>query len=1091
MILVPTNKVLATVAKLDAQDPVAARTFLQFALYESMCDQAEAARVEVEPYVLAKMVDTLETARRTMLRNHIGKSIDANGNSEDLPYAQGIAVLETHIEKSLSGIMATIFNRKHPRGEGGRWIHANVSAGTTASLTPMEAQDSLHNTAEDKANGWKSQGFITDTTPITMQHRKHGAGGNPVSGSSGVVETTTTVGRLRNDARRLEDNEAGKYKLEGISVTNANKPPAANAKTRVALDIMAAAMGGDKGMGRRLTSGLPMDRDTGENKPQDQNAAEWNRISSAGDRQSYRRMSMTGDLLSRISAPGSTLDTVGGLAQLVGQMGPEAEKVLGPGVRRTAYRYRGTERRPDRALVKGVNEATAAANSLDANKHDESPGAAERNMRSIGAGRSLITGEATRHGGLAVGRGERSAPSSDADPVAMTNHYWMDEKVSEDFRTLGMRGDAAVVNMLDLLPDKVLTELAVESGEIPPSQGVIINAAGKVVTQAVGYNGDHYLPFDLKNLNALHGGQYVRTRAAGGPTTEDLYTGLLSGARQIQVVSNSGVFTVEFDPDLRGGRRYSDKAGRMISRYGKLLETVVAGNIWQTDLPPEKLEELKQNALKSSMGDPTTYREHLNILRNRERLASSIAGEDDDTVLEEAANNHALRAAVKEAQTRKIQRIQPMSTSERAHVMDTARRRYEIENKNMGARPLRLDGPGYERALKTLRQEFPYFIRQAKWQSLPDYLKVRGIQNKTEFRHFYPADQGHVAPGQVHFKQHQVPQHAGAAAPTAREVPGVPPAAAREVAGAAPVAPVSVASQARFVREMAKTVSGALSSLFLHTPDGKLPVPPEGKTFAERDAMAASEYTPAQFAKYKLETLENEVGPSGTATAFTRWLLNTAPESQRNKIVAALPEVKSLSEDDPDAEEINRAGVRLASLLDAVFPFAPASDGDPVVASPGERSPKPQRFPDIPTTVGAEAYDTFLAGAVVTDPAFAAAVGELRAMPLLEDGKFDDDAAANQIVEALDAYEGEPTESGKPPLLAALTAHQKAWSFIKARHAAIVLAKIGGTPSDADPFAFSGPVGKAVRRKVVVHKVNDPFSQRVRIALRKALEESR
>lgn len=1097
MMLVPTNKVLSIVAKMDRQDPSAARTFLQFALYESMCDQAEAARDEVEPYVLAKMIDTLETARKTMLRNHVGKSINANGDSEDLPYAQGIAVLETHIEKSLSSILATIFNRKHPRGADGRWIHANVGGGTTASLTPMAAQASLHNEAEDKANDWKSQKLITDTTPITMHHRAHGAGGNPISGPAAVVSTTTTIGRLRNDARQLEDNEAGKYKLEGISVTNANKPPAANAKTRVALDIMAAAMGGDKGMGRRLTSGLPMDRDTGENKPQDQNAAEWNRISSAGDRQSYRRMSMTGDLLSRISAPGSTLDTVGGLAQLVGQIGPEAEKVLGPGVRRTAYRYRGTEKRPDRALVRGVAEANASARRLDVRPGKKDldsydPAKNAHTQSAVNAERSRLVDAAGVRGGMVSGRGaDRTAPNPDADLVALTNHYWMDQRVPADFRTMGMRGDAAVVNLLDRLPSKELTELAVESGEMPPSQGVIINANGDVVTQAVGYNGDHYLPFDLKNLNSLHGGQYVRTRAAGGPTTEDLYTGLLSGARQIQVVSNSGVFTVEFDPDLRGGRRYSDKAGRMISRYGKLLETIVAGNIWQTDLPPEQIAELKQNALKSSQGDPAVYTEHLGILTRRARLASSIVGEDDELALEEAANNVALAAALKEAEERKAQGSRPMSTGERGRVMDDARRVYELKNKNTGARPLRLDGPGYDRALKTLRQEFPYFIRQAKWQSLPNYLKTRGIQNKQEFRHFYPADQGHVKPGQIHFKN-KIPQRSGTTEPVSTDAGktgavSLPDAVVRS----APAIAVSTVSQAKFQREATKIVGAALGPLLEFAPPGMV-APTNAETPAERDAQAADDYSPAWFVHYKLTQLRDKpgVGKAGASTAFTKWLLTEAPESQRDKVIAGIPEAVAMADTEPEFNSgvVEQAGNKLVSLVEASFPFATAMEGTaPEMTTPGDRGWKPQRFPDIPTSVGAEAYDAFLADKIVSDPAFATAVKEFRQMPLLEDGKFDDQAAANLIEEDLDTYDNERSESGRGPLLATLTAHQKAWSFIKARHAAIILAKIGGTPSDADPFALS----KSVRRKVIVHKVNDPFSQRVRIALRKALEESR
>ena len=73
-----------------------------------------------------------------------------------------------------------------------------------------------------------------------------------------------------------------------------------------------------------------------------------------------------------------------------------------------------------------------------------------------------------------------------------------------------------------------LYNLQLASGNTPPSEGVIINANGQIVTQAVGYGDDHYLPFNLKNLKALKGGEYIRTRSVGGLTSEDIYTGLIS-----------------------------------------------------------------------------------------------------------------------------------------------------------------------------------------------------------------------------------------------------------------------------------------------------------------------------------------------------------------------------------------------------------------------------------------------------------------------------------------------------------------------------------------------------------------------------------
>ena len=43
---------------------------------------------------------------------------------------------------------------------------------------------------------------------------------------------------------------------------------------------------------------------------------------------------------------------MGAFARFAGTYGPEAEKVLDPRVRQTAYRYRGTEKEPDIELMR-------------------------------------------------------------------------------------------------------------------------------------------------------------------------------------------------------------------------------------------------------------------------------------------------------------------------------------------------------------------------------------------------------------------------------------------------------------------------------------------------------------------------------------------------------------------------------------------------------------------------------------------------------------------------------------------------------------------------------------------------------------------
>ena len=78
-------------------------------------------------------------------------------------------------------------------------------------------------------------------------------------------------------------------------------------------------------------------------------------------------MAALGSATRALSDPGSDVHLAGAMASIVGRLGPEAEAVLGPGMRRTAYRYRGTERRPDA----NMRAATGRANNLAASLEQE------------------------------------------------------------------------------------------------------------------------------------------------------------------------------------------------------------------------------------------------------------------------------------------------------------------------------------------------------------------------------------------------------------------------------------------------------------------------------------------------------------------------------------------------------------------------------------------------------------------------------------------------------------------------------------------------------------------------------------------------
>jgi len=1036
MTLQPVTGVLKAVAQVERQDPRAARMLVQLGLFESLADQSEQVWPEIGPAVLTNMGDVVAKARSIMLRSQVGKALDGVNEPVDLEYAEGLAVLDEYVAKSLSGSLLSMFNRKHPRDGSGRFTTVSVGSQTDPNQPVDTRQSGHHQEALSAVERMKRAGLVQPDTPLVLHHiRLDPNTGRPIPGATHKI---TNPARVDNLAQRLQGiaNSDPNTLLTAISLDKGDIP-ASNAKQRAALDLIASTFGPDRGA-TRLLNALPMDAQ-GNPVNQDENAAEWNRPTSPGDRQGYRRMSMTGGLLAGISAPGSTVNTVGGLAQLIGDLGPQAEKVLAPGIRRTAYRYRGTEKRPDPDLVSQVSRANAQANALDT----EDP---ERKARV----RQQMVAAAAR-------------PTAQDDPVSLTNAYWLDQrKITPDQRKLGMRGDAAVAALLreNVLPSRELTELSVESGELPPSQGVIINADGRVVTQAQGYNGDHYLPFDLRNLSSLQGGQYVRTRASGGPTTEDLYTGLLTGARQIQVVSNSGVFTVEFDPDVRGGRRYSDKALRMIQRYGKLLHTIATSDLYLQDLTPEQTSHIRRQALAAANGDKDLYQNYVNQLTERARFEGAQGGDSEDEI-EEAAQHYAATQVRGEAESRR-QAGSFLSAQESARIADEAAREYRIKVSGDRVRELRLDGPGYDRALKTLKQEFPFYIRQATWQPLPEWLSARALGNPDMLRRYAGSDKGYTEPGQTNAQAAQ--RHGAPHVPTARstaeldregvQADGTEPAqrktsSAPALTGGAlgPAKPKRTLQQAVSADDPAylRAVERAVENSLAMVPVYQIPV-----VTAASDEHEAETAHPLAYANWKWGKLMDSTGSQeGAIKEMSRWLVKDATPHQRQQMLNAIDQLPDLLEGGGERFGFSTAGVDTASQqLHDLFalrdPFAPRT-GDPVTTPPAERDPKPQRFDDLDYSADPADYDAALKQYEITNSGLASAIKQFSA------DAYDPDAIADQVVKTRDVWDA---SMGKDKVAAAqLENQQKAWSFVAARHAAQELHQLTGgrSASDAGP----------------------------------------
>jgi hypothetical protein len=432
-----------------------------------------------------------------------------------------------------------------------------------------------------------------------------------------------------------------------------------------------------------------------------------------------------------------------------GKYGTEIEQVIGPSVRRSAYRYRGTEKNPTPGLQSSINS------SIMRNRGDMDQ-----------ARKEMI------YGRFEVSENGRGGSDEIHEESPIISYF------------------------VGRLPKTELSRLQNKAGATPPSQGVIIDRDGKVATEAVGYGDDWYLPFDLKNLGRMRGGEYIRTRTYGGPTTEDVYAGMVGGARAMTVVSRSGVFTVEFDDTFRGSRRYNDNAARMVKRYGLLLDAVKNGSITLDELPQDKIQELREEAEREFGPGPDTERqrdEWVNqqkkdprVRRRMSKARREAAAEeflkdrlaDSSSGWEEQVANRVQRKALDELKAdsnfQTIQNIANGSSPElpnlnkeqareamRQRAADTLARvsedyrgaeaaaqqmfpadfgkfiKLQEKDYETGLKELSLDGDGYAKALEALQEQFPYYIKEVRFRRLPKSKAADGRLDTGYVKPFY------------------------------------------------------------------------------------------------------------------------------------------------------------------------------------------------------------------------------------------------------------------------------------------------------------------------------------------------------------------
>ena len=446
----------------------------------------------------------------------------------------------------------------------------------------------------------------------------------------------------------------------------------------------------------------------------------------------YQRLQSSGSMMNNLGASGGKVQLAGQMAQIVGQYGPEAEKVIGPTARKTAYRYRGTETTPDEKLVDVYGDEITDAKKYGVIKPtpetqakiDERLMTTRQRLTGVpGAGRGDMRSQMVRRATGAQERQVEAVTPSILQVAQARAGEIHDQSREPTWAERGM-GTAVVSEYLRLkIPSRRLYELHLAAGNTPPSEGVIIDSKGRLAAQAIGYGDDHYLPFNLKNLKALKGGEYVRNRSVGGLTSEDIYTGLMTGARRVTVVSRSGTFSMEFAPDFRGGRRHNDKARRMTRRYEQILDAVQSGQVERQEIPPQWRKAI-ENEVKTDPyyqnADKQTIYDEIETRLKEFKENPKIEGRDLDRaeVLINAAKAQANMGLMSESDAKDYE----ASVMKELHDMKEVR--------------FRLNGIGYDAALKSLQEQFPYYIHD-----------VRNKPTRREDNLEFEQDKGYVEPG--------------------------------------------------------------------------------------------------------------------------------------------------------------------------------------------------------------------------------------------------------------------------------------------------------------------------------------------------------
>lgn len=747
--------VLDAVRKVYEEDVDAGGVLVEMVVKDYLSDLASLRREEFNAAVGPWALDRVQKAKQALGRSYVEKALDGQYPGEDVQQtASWLAGLERYLvaacsmEVSKAGfgmenwmIGNSRSQRQVNRDSRGRFTRT-FRPSTTTPLAGKKKQKTMspHAASYTDAEGGVDHGRAaeladqhqTETgqslTPEEVLRRDQGQWeqltqfmgelGRGLGSAKDETEAVLTIRRGGQDQRvyiPLKEGSGDKLKQNvqqqtqmGDTFVNLTLQPASGASRGTlnrlaALDTM-SAVGGEAGAAMALTDKRRLDDLSGALGTNQYNS------NSTGLTRLFDQLKTGGDVLQGI--PGA--EQYGRFATFVGSVGPEAEKVLGPYVQRAAYRYRGTETSPDKNLIRMY--AGAEMKSVDRIAEGGSPDPETR-----AALAETLTGQ---------GRGKAASGLLRSAATRSLN-----DGLSGDSLRMQVRSDMAAAELLPSLPkDPIVARLSERAGNVLPSQGLLIDADGKLVSQAVGFAEDHYLPFDLKNMQALRGGQYTRTRQSGGLTGEDVYAAANLGARMVTVASPSGVFTLEMASDFRGARAMTDKAKGMYDRYIKILDAVEASGLYLEDIPAADKQKIENDVKGLRLGDPKRENQ---LIAERTDEAREKAQQLDPKVIEGIESdllmdryNGVPREALQGQDRRRFEDdLSEAVASERA----------KLTNK------LRLNGQGYAVALQTLQQQFPYYIKGVRYEELNAFTtqnNVQGVKGRT-----FASDRGYVAPG--------------------------------------------------------------------------------------------------------------------------------------------------------------------------------------------------------------------------------------------------------------------------------------------------------------------------------------------------------